>query len=130
MILKSYASVWKVETKIYAIGNIRLPLPVSPVDTGYFLLVLGVVLILGLLVPLFALVPAVPRLLILPYLGMVFLRRKKLDGKNPLRFAASYLRYLPRKGKQFELFQNTAPKKPAAKQKIIWTCGARNTSMY
>lgn len=131
MKLKSYEQIWKIETKIYSIGKIRLLIPISPIDAGYFTAILGIVSLLSWLLPFFGYIPVIPRFLILPYLGTLFLRRKKFDGKNPLRFVIGYLKHFPQKGQSFELF-HTANKHNVGTQthKLVWNCTARDTSPY
>lgn len=108
IIIDSYSKVFKVEKKIYALQNIRLPVPVKPMEVFFFFLGVGIVFILSALIPLMNSIPllSVPviRYLGLPYGFMYFILRKKFDGKNPIKFILDYAIYVSNKYKQFERF--------------------------
>lgn len=109
IIIDSYSKVFKIEKKIYALQNIRLPVPVKPMEVFFFLLGMGIVLILSTIIPLMDSIPLlnvpVLRYLALPYGFMYFILRKKFDGKNPIKFILDFAIYISNKYKQFERFQ-------------------------
>lgn len=109
IIIDSYSKVFKIEKKIYALQNIRLPVPVKPMEVFFFILGMGIVLILSTLIPLMDSIPLlnvpVLRYIALPYGFMYFVLRKKFDGKNPIKFILDFAIYISSKYKQFERFQ-------------------------
>lgn len=92
--LFSYNKVWKFEKKIYAIMNLVLPVPISTNDALYFGFSFAVMYIMGRMLPLVESIPAAIRCLIIPYGMMKFLTKKKLDGKNPIKYFCGYLYYI------------------------------------
>lgn len=92
LIIYSYEKVWKIEHKIYSIGNIKLPFAVNPSEALIFLGALIVTFLLNIIPPLAAL-PAVIRFFLLPYFITRYLMKKKLDGKNPVMYLAGLLGY-------------------------------------
>ncbi len=90
----SYAKVWKVEKKIYNIGNIVFPVPVDLWSAVYFAASAFAVYILQKIFPVIMAVPVLVRLGMLPYGIMYVMRRTKVDGKNPVKYFAGYSMYL------------------------------------
>lgn len=92
-VLRSYATVWQYEKKLYSIDSLKLWVPVAANDVLFF--VLGIVLMVILSrVPVFAAVPWIIRYGIIPYLIMKFFTKMKFDGKPPHKFALGYLEYM------------------------------------
>ena len=81
MKLYSYEKVWKVEKKIYSLGNIHLPVPIKPMELLYYAAVLGIVLLLDSMIPVLQPVPWIIKYLIVPFFIVKFLLKKKFDGK-------------------------------------------------
>jgi len=91
--LRTYRQVWVQERVIYQIERVRLPFPVSFKQAGVF----GATLLIMALVsrmPLISAIPPFARYLGLPALATWFLTKQRLDGKSPLRWLLSMLRYL------------------------------------
>ena len=125
MKLPSYERVWKVEKKIYSLGNIHLPAPIKPMDFLYYAAVLGIVLLLDSIIPVLQPVPWIIKYLVVPFLLVRFLQKKKFDGKPPQKFLIDYLRYLGNRGRQLESFRFTAHK-PKERIRLRWDCSFRN----
>ncbi|MFV0518351.1 MAG: TcpE family conjugal transfer membrane protein [Aminipila sp.] len=103
-ILRSYRKVWKFERKLYAIDDIKLPIPINPDEAVYF--ALGIFITIGLLkiLPFLNAIPFIVRYMVFPYGLMKFLTKKKFDGKLPHRFLIGYFDYLgqPKKIARFK----------------------------
>lgn len=89
----SYAKVWRYEKKIYNIMNWNLPSPINPYDLATFIGILMAELMAGNVLPFIGRMPFVLKYLVIPYLGTYILRRKKLDGKNPISYFFGALWY-------------------------------------
>ncbi|SFS08054.1 TcpE family conjugal transfer membrane protein [Anaeromicropila populeti] len=117
--LYSYAKVWKVEHKIYSFNNINLPVPIKPFDVLYFGVSMLFVMLVGKFLPFFEHIPTLIRLGAMPYGIMVFMQKKKLDGKNPIKYFFGYIMYfIFEKGKYIERFQIMSDKE--VKFKLVW----------
>lgn len=84
--LYSYNKAWNVEKKIYSIYNVILPAPVNPYMVLIFIVLLCFFMLLERLIPALANTPVIIRYLVFPYLGTGYLMKKKLDGKNPVKY--------------------------------------------
>lgn len=89
----SYAKVWKHEKKIYNVMNWILPTPVNPYDLAGFCGMLLLILLLGRIFPPIQSIPGAVRYLLLPYGATYLLRRKTMDGKNPIWYLAGMVSY-------------------------------------
>jgi len=112
--IRAYNKVWKIENRIYAIYNIRFPLPIKPRSIGYYI---AVALILNI-IPGYKMMHAVLRYAI-PFFIAQFLLKKKLDGKSPIRYFFSLLKYFFTKYQYTERFKAVSGSK---KIKINWSC--------
>lgn len=120
--LYSYEKVWKVEKKIYAFGNIVLPVPIRPYDLLYFILFLFTMIFLSNIFTIITNIPIMIRLGLIPYFLARFVQKKKLDGKNPIKYFFGYLKYIfLDKGTYIEHFKKN-PDKKEQKIKIDWVC--------
>lgn len=103
-ILRTYNKMWKFERKIYAVDDVRLPVPINPDEALYF--VIGFLITLGLLkvLPVLNGIPFIIRYLAIPYGLMKFLTKKKFDGKLPHKFVLGYIDYmgLPKRVARFQ----------------------------
>lgn len=121
IIIPTYDKVWHVEKKIYAIQNLKLPVPVNPYQAGYFFLTAFAFLFLGKVITILQMIPVVVRFIALPYLLSNYLMKKKLDGKNPIKFFLDYMRYLIQdKGSYMERFGQYYKKKEQLT--LHWNC--------
>lgn len=90
--LRTYRQVWSQERVIYQIERVRLPFPVSFRQAGVFAVALLSMVLLSAL-PLVAAASPVLRYLVIPGGVAWFLTKQRLDGKPPLRWLLSMLRY-------------------------------------
>ena len=99
----SYPKAWSIENKIYSIMNMKLIVPLYPRQILYFGAVLLCMVLLSKL-PVFAKIPLVIRYFIVPFALGNFLLKKKLDGKNPVRFFMDWLRWVSQRSLYLERF--------------------------
>lgn len=99
-----------MEHSIYTLGNITLPVPIHPYNLLYFVAALMIVMGLTKVLPEITVLPVVIRYLGIPYGITVFLRKKKLDGKNPIKYFKAYIIYLIETGMYFEHFKGHSDK--------------------
>lgn len=120
----SYAKVWNMEHSIYTLGNVNLPVPIHPNNAIYFIGSFFFLMLIGKILPVINLLPVIVRYVIIPYALTFFLRKKKLDGKNPIRYFVGYIRYqLYENGKYFERFKVYSDY--ANIEKMNWICSVR-----
>lgn len=116
--IRSYEKVWKVDHRIYSVGNVNLPVPVNLTSLFYF----GMGLIFSLILcrlPLLHNIPAAFKFLLIPLGVMYVLRNVTLDGKNPIWFFFGMARYvLMEKGQYFTGFREYRLKQKP--EKIHW----------
>lgn len=93
VILRTYSSVWNVETKIYSIENFKLLVPIKPREAVYFILGFAITKLILTVLPFFQGVPFVIKWLLIPYGIMKFLTKQKLDGKLPHKFFIEYVMF-------------------------------------
>lgn len=103
-VLRTYGKMWKFERKIYAVGDIRLPVPVNPDEAVYFVLSLLIVIGVSKYLSFLSIIPAVLRYVVIPYLVMKVMTKKKFDGKLPHRFLIGCIDYIGQP-KRFSRFQ-------------------------
>lgn len=126
MTIYSYTKVWKIEKKIYAFSNFKLPVPINPNDLLYFGVTATSIFILGKVIPIATAIPPVLRFIFVPYGAMSFFRKKKLDGKNPILYFVGYIRYIfLERGTYIERFHVQTAKK---EEVVIlnWNCSRVN----
>lgn len=119
--LYSYSKVWNVEKKIYALFNLVLPAPINPYLILVYIVLLGIIMLLEHSVPFLSSIPVIIRYLVLPYGGARYLMKKKLDGKNPLKYLFGLIFFfLFEKGRYIEKFK----KYPKTHENILieWKC--------
>lgn len=118
-ILRTYGKMWKFERKIYAIGDIKMPVPVNPDEAVYF--VAGVLMIVGLakIVPIVNSIPFIVKYVAIPYGLMKFMTKKKFDGKLPHRFLIGMIDYIGQP-KCFARFQEKESYKPIVFKPIVY----------
>lgn len=116
----SYTKVWKKQFKIYSFGNLVLPVPIDLVQIGYFILAIIISVVISAIFPFLSAVPVAIKFIMLPYLISQFLLRKKLDGKNPIKYFVGILFYLFEKGSFLNRFAEHSDKEGDIK--IYWNC--------
>lgn len=124
--LYSYSKIWNVRSKLYALGNFVLPVPIDWVQLLYFVLAIFIVGIITSIIPFLSQMTVVIRFGILPYLVSQFLLRKKLDGKNPIKYFIGVLFYVLEKGNFLDRFSEHTEKEGDIK--IFWNCSQRKGS--
>lgn len=90
--LRTYKQVWTQERVIYQIERVRLPFPVSFRQAGVFAAVAALMVALSG-IPVVAESSPLLRYLVIPGGLTWFLTKQRLDGKPPLRWLLSILRY-------------------------------------
>lgn len=120
----SYSKVWSLEHSIYSLGNINLPVPIHPYDLLYFVGTLVFIVLLCKVIPVLSLFPVIIRYILTPYGLTTFLRKKKLDGKNPLKYFIAYAKYyLFEKGQYFERFRRFTDRVDL--ERLSWICSVK-----
>lgn len=120
-LIYSYSKVWKIEKKIYSFMNLRLPIAINPYDVLAFLGVSVIVMITSKILPFMMVIPSVLRVVVFPYLIATILMKIKLDGKNPIKYMMSCLKYwVCYKGKYVEGYQTHNDK--TEKLVLNWYC--------
>lgn len=119
--LYSYSKVWNVEKKVYALFDVILPAPVNPYTIVVFIFVLLGFMGLERLIPGFSKIPTVLRYLALPYFIAQYLMKKKLDGKNPLKYLLGVILYFIT---ERNFYIENFTKYPSGEEtfKIDWKC--------
>lgn len=121
VLIQTYDRVWHVEKKIYAIQNLKLPVPVNPYQVGYFMGTAFIILAIGKVFAPMLIIPVVVRFVAIPYLLSNYLMKKKLDGKKPIKFFVDYILYLIlEKGCFLERFQIHSARK--VQMNMSWQC--------
>jgi hypothetical protein len=90
--LRTYRQVWSQERVIYQIERVRLPFPVSFRQAGVFGASVAAMLVLSRIPPVAAL-PGLARYVLLPFAVTWFLTKQRLDGKPPLAWLVTMVRY-------------------------------------
>ena len=119
--LYSYSKVWNVEKKVYALFDVILPAPINPYTIIVFVLVLLGFMGMERLIPVLSKIPTILRYMVFPYLSAQYLMKKKLDGKNPLKYLLGIILYLiTERGFYIEKFT----KYPLMEEtiKVSWKC--------
>lgn len=129
----SYTKVWRVEKKIYSISNKPLPRPINPYDLLAFAGVVLFMIILEHILPFMTAIPTVIRYVGIPYMIVVYLTKKKLDGKNPIMyFGGCIIYFFTTRGTYLQRFKKYPDKQE--KINLNWNCSMgrqeeRNVSM-
>lgn len=100
IVLKTYSDFWQVETVLYHLEGIKMPIPMSARNFGYF--VFGLMLTVFIAkVPVLNLITKLPGLNqpLVYYLGMPFAIMKllssiKIEGKHPYQYMRDMFKYL------------------------------------
>lgn len=90
--LRTYRQIWNQDRVIYQIERVRLPFPVSFRQAGVFGAA-ALFMVLLSRIPLVAAIPALTRYVLLPVAVTWFLTKQRLDGKPPLAWLISMLKY-------------------------------------
>jgi len=114
----SYSKVWKKQLKIYSFGNYVLPVPIDLIQIGYLGLAIIISLVICAIVPFLSMLPGILKYVVIPYLISQFLLRKKLDGKNPIKYFIGVLFYTFEKGNFLDRFEEHSDKEGDIK--IYW----------
>lgn len=125
MQIYSYKKVWQVKTKLYSLGNIRLPFAVDPYELAEFVAIAGIVFVLGYLFPVITYIPTILRFIAFPYFVTSYLMKKKLDGKNPIKYFMGLGIYLVTVNGTYREHLKGHPKQ---QKKVVldWNCSMGN----
>lgn len=99
IVLKTYSDFWQVETVLYHLEGIRMPIPMSARNAGYFIFGEFVAIVISK-VPVLNLIMKLPILNqpLFYYIGMPFVIMKvlssiKIEGKHPYQFMRDMFKY-------------------------------------
>lgn len=121
VLLYSYNKAWNVEKKIYSIMNMILPAPLNPYLALAIMGLLCVVLVLERIAPVLTDIPTILRYLAFPFIGAQYLMKKKLDGKNPLKYLFGIvIHVLAERGSYIERF--TSNRDTGTTMMLNWYC--------
>ena len=122
--LHSYNKAWNVEKKIYSIMNMVLPAPVNPFMVLAFIVMLLIVMALERVIPAFTLIPSIIKYLAFPFISANYLMKKKLDGKNPIKYLFGIIIHVfYERGRYIERFASHADREVVLH--LDWHCSAR-----
>jgi hypothetical protein len=121
IVIRSYGKAWKIENRIYAVGNIILPIPINPREILYFSITAVYVYIVGAIFPPLKYIPATLRYVLVPLALTRILEKKKFDGKTPPRYFVSFVKHLTSRKKFTERFRSYDTKQNE-KIKLDWWC--------
>jgi len=101
-VIRSYAKIWTMPLKIYAIEKTKLIIPINIWDMLFFIFWELIFLILNYLIP--NNIPNSLKFGLIPYLLMKFMSIVKLEGKQPHKYFYDLLVFLilPKKYEYFE----------------------------
>jgi len=107
-VVRSYAKIWTMPLKIYAIEKTKLIVPVSLWDALFFIIWELIFLTINYLVPPFHDFPNTLKFGLIPYLLMKFMSMVRLEGKQPHKYFFDLLVFLilPKKYEYFEASNN------------------------
>lgn len=127
IILKTYSDFWRVETVLYHLEGIRMPIPMSARNAGYFIFGEFVAIIISK-VPVLNLIMKLPVLNqpLFYYIGMPIVIMKvlsavKIEGKHPYQFMRDMFKYAFLTPGHYEYMQPLR-KKPAVHLKKYVPC--------
>jgi hypothetical protein len=98
--IRTYASIWNIQTKIYSIDNIKLIVPVSIWNVLYYMIGFVIITAVDHVVN----VPGFIRFGLFPMFFVFVLTKVKLDGKKPHKFFIGLFRYILNP-KEYEFFR-------------------------
>ncbi len=90
--LRTYKQVWSQERVIYQIERVRLPFPVTFRQAGVFAAAIAAMVPISAIPGVSASSPVL-RYLLIPAVAAWYLTQQRLDGKSPLRWLSSMIRY-------------------------------------
>lgn len=93
--IKSYTRVWRVDKVLYAVQDLKLPVPMTFTQIAWFGASFFVMLFLGKL-PLLSSLPVFIRYLGIPIVVTLLMSKKTFDGKKPIGFLKSVIGYFLR----------------------------------
>ncbi|MCL1832810.1 MAG: conjugal transfer protein, partial [Oscillospiraceae bacterium] len=121
VIIRSYAKTWKIDSRIYAIGNIILPFPITMTEVGYFVISVLLVLLISSVIPPLTAIPSLIRYLVAPIMLTRVVSRQKVDGMNPIKFFGTLIVHLFTNKLYVERFKYHNLRENS-KNKLDWWC--------
>jgi len=119
-VIRTYNKAWKIELKFYSLWGLKLPFAIVPKELAYFFAGALIIFVSSQIFTPLKYVPSILRYAVAPFGLTWFLRNKKLNGKNPIRFFGKLFVYLLTKNLITERF--TAKSPANGKFKIDWWC--------
>lgn len=121
-VIRSYAKIWTMPIKIYAIENTKLIVPINIWDILFFIAWVFIFIVLNFVLKPVQSVPFAVKYIILPYVFMKFLSMVKLEGKQPHKYFYDAILF-SLKPKKYEYFRRVGNLKRInfGKIKIIFT---------
>lgn len=92
--IRSYTSIWNVEKKLYSIGDVKLPFPITGTQILWFVSSFLIVMILRDVPPLCFIDGWFLKHLGIPVGLMLLMNKRTFDDKKPLYFLRSVCCYL------------------------------------
>lgn len=104
IMIRSHNKAWQIENRVYALGNWKLPMPISPKAMFFFIAATLLMRGLSTIFDTITTIPGVLRYVIIPYAAAHFFLKIKLDGKAPHKYFAAWLRWLASRSQYVERF--------------------------
>ena len=92
--VKSYTSVWKVEKVLHGINDFKLPIPLTFMQIGTFIVSLIIVVMCANMFPINLITNDLLKYVGLPFGFSWFLSKKEFDGKKPHKYIYTMIVYM------------------------------------
>jgi len=99
--VRSYTSIWNVEKVIYAVNDMKLPIPLTFTQIKWLVLSFMTVLVFSQVPPLSFIENPLLKFIVFPIVVTWFMSQKSFDEKRPFSFFGSVMAYLFRAKKTF-----------------------------
>jgi len=127
ILIRPYDKAWKIENRVYAIGNIVLPFPIEPKEILYFFVSAFAVYGLSQIFPPLKNIPVILRYAVMPFGFMKLLVKLKLDGMDSVTFFRTLIVHLFTYRLYTENFREYSSKE-YVEVKPDWWCGSVATT--
>ena len=117
MKIKSYSSIWTAKGMLHAIGDMSLPRSVEFSAIAWFVSSFLIVVIFGNAFPL-VLLPDSIRYICVPIGITILMNKRTFDGKNPIMYIFTVIKYLFRPKRTYMCLPIQKPKKYKYKNEI------------
>lgn len=92
--VRSYTSIWNVEKVIYAVNDMKLPIPLTFTQIKWLVVSFMAVLVFNQVPPLSFIENPLIKFIAFPILVTWFMSQKSFDDKKPFSFLGSVISYL------------------------------------